>query len=507
MVHKMSYSNNSPNKVLTQWLSSISKHLINKCIIILIETDMFKSLFHSSYNNDSLYGSIGTFNRSLKKILEQQPSINNIFTRNVRENNRRKTFVILTSSDSINSDMSSKSDMHLDPASRVSDINDSRIQFLKTLAPSQVPTKTTSTSSSVDDIQPVIMPSPTLIVTPTNITNPSILRTTNSTKYPLLSSLGIETNFETDDNERKITNLLAELISLHKNAKKELNFSHHGNCKPGVLIQVPNASTYNSYNRNERRNNWLATAMNFIAKHSKNNSTVEEVTSWLIRDVHKKYPSTFLNVATDLGLHVVQTMSHIEAAAMWTEANVPIRVARIILSHLNKKFKNKVQVPFSQIQILGNITHKLKPTFGSFLYSKKNNSSEKVKEKIEFWKYSITDLLELDFERLLLIETPPNIGFGYNSKVFGNKKGVMIVIGSDHGGGKSRFLLRTNYLDSNSRRNINKVDYGTRTIQFAEVKCKKDVHEVHAQISPSINMAIKKLEISMMVSVRFGKKN
>ena len=247
--------------------------------------------------------------------------------------------------------------------------------------------------------------------------------------------------------------------------------------------------------------------MNFIAKHSKNNSTVEEVTSWLIRDVHKKYPSTFLNVATDLGLHVVQTMSHIEAAAMWTEANVPIRVARIILSHLNKKFKNKVQVPFSQIQILGNITHKLKPTFGSFLYSKKNNSSEKVKEKIEYWKYSITDLLELDFERLLLIETPPDIGFGYNSKVFGNKKGVMIVIGSDHGGGKSRFLLRTNYLDSNSRRNINKVDYGTRTIQFAEVKCKKDVHEVHAKISPSINMAIKKLEISMMVSVRFGKKN
>ena len=233
---------------------------------------------------------------------------------------------------------------------------------------------------------------------------------------------------------------------------------------------------------------------------------MEEVTSWLLRDVHKKHPSTFLKVATDLGLHVVQTMSQIEAAAMWTEANVPIRVARIILSHLHKKFKNRVQVPFSQIHMLSDITNKLHPIFGSFLYKKKEKRNEnKVSERIEFWTYSILDLLKLDFERFLLTEKPPDSGFGYNSKAFGEKKGVMIIIGSDHGGGKSRFLIRTNYLSSATRRNVNKVEHGTRTLQFAEVKCKKDVHEVHAQISPEINEAIKVLESSMMVSVWFKK--
>ena len=112
----------------------------------------------------------------------------------------------------------------------------------------------------------------------------------------------------------------------------------------------------------------------------------------------------------------------------------------------------------------------------------------------------------LDFERLLSSSLPNLDEFGYYSKVFGENKGVIIIIGSDHGGGKSRFLIRTNYLDSKSRREVNKADYGTRTLQFAEVKCKKDVHEVHSKISPDINIAIKKLESSKLVAVKSKQK-
>ena len=50
---------------------------------------------------------------------------------------------------------------------------------------------------------------------------------------------------------------------------------------------------------------------------------------------------------------------------------------------------------------------------------------------------------------------------------------------------------------------MNKADYGTRTLQFAEVDCKKDVHEVHAKIAPEINKAIKELETSMLVSLKY----
>ena len=476
-------------------------------------------------NQPNSFNTTGAFNRSLKVVLGKHKSeIKNITTCTLRENNRRKTFVILTSSDKIISDMLSDitySDIKLYPA-LITDINDSRIQFLRITAPSKSPTTIpctiTPSQSSLFHTEPLVTTSPTLVkqTVPIQLLLPTtlILPTTPTTdtfpivnsKYSLLSSLGINTNFDTEENETKLRNLLAELIALHKSNNKELNFTHLGNSKPGVLIQIPKASTYDSYNRNERRNHWLEKSLNFIANHSNNKSSFEEVTSWLLRDVHKKYPTTFLKVATDLGLHVVQTMNSIEAAAMWTEANVPIRVARIILSHLHKKFKNRVQVPFSQINMLSCISNKLNTVFDSFLYQKITNSSEKSKEKIEFWTYAISDLLELDFERLLLTENVPKSGFGYTSKAFGDKKGVIIIIGSDHGGGKSRFLIRTNYLDSKSRRNVNKVDYGTRTIQFAEVNCKKDVHEVHAKISPDINEAIKKLESSMLVSVGYSKK-
>ena len=118
--------------------------------------------------------------------------------------------------------------------------------------------------------------------------------------------------------------------------------------------------------------------------------------------------------------------------------------------------------------------------------------------------YQITDLLLLDFERMLQSELPNFEPFGYNSpNVFGDEKGVIIIIGSDHGCLKSRFLIRTNYLDSSTRRKMNKADYGTRTLQFAEVDCKKDVHEVHAKIAPEINKAIKELENPMLVSLKY----
>ena len=137
---------------------------------------------------------------------------------------------------------------------------------------------------------------------------------------------------------------------------------------------------------------WLDSALKFIVKTTSdgaNTSTFDTVTSWLLKTIHKNNPNTFLNVASDVGLYVVQRMNEIEAAAMWTEANISFRSARIILSHLTQKFKHRVQVPLSQVVALSGITKKLEPIFDSFVYRK--NSSEKNKEdigeKIEYWSY------------------------------------------------------------------------------------------------------------------------
>ena len=207
-------------------------------------------------------------------------------------------------------------------------------------------------------------------------------------------------------------------------------------------------------------------------------------------------------------------MSAIEAAAMWTEANVSIRAARVIISHLRSKFKNRVQVPFSQIQVLSSVTNKLRPVFDEFVYRRKEKScvgrkKEKIGEKIQFWTYNVTDLVLLDFERLLQVEFPhidSPFGYDIDDGNGGCKQGVLVSIGSDHGGGKSRFIVRVNYLGSQSRREVGKSEFGSRFLQFAEVSCKKDVWEVHSKISPEINRAIKLFESSKLMAIKTATK-
>ena len=221
-------------------------------------------------------------------------------------------------------------------------------------------------------------------------------------------------------------------------------------------------------------------------------------------DIHKTSPKIFLNVAKQLGLHICHKMNAIQAAAMWSDANVSYKQAKTILRHLYLNFKTAVQVPFIQLSHLGNITDKLQPTFGSFLY-KKNGEETKIGEKIQYWMYPIHELIQLDMDRLIQsqVHTDSQLSYGYQSThFFGNEDGVFVIIGADHGGGKSCYLVRVNVLGSKARRdNGNKVDYGTRTLEFAQVDCRKDVVEVQKKIAPTINFAKRKLEGSKLIAV------
>ena len=60
-----------------------------------------------------------------------------------------------------------------------------------------------------------------------------------------------------------------------------------------------------------------------------------------------------------------------------------------------------------------------------------------------------------------------------------------------------------NYLDSASRRKSESVDHGScTTVQFSEIKCKKDECEIQScKISPIVKNDIKKLESSMLISI------
>ena len=84
---------------------------------------------------------------------------------------------------------------------------------------------------------------------------------------------------------------------------------------------------------------------------------------------------------------------------MWVDSNVSFSSAQIIVRHLNSIFKNRIQVPFSRIQQLGDISSRIQPEFKEFIYRK--DGDEKIGEKIKYWHYNISNLLIEDIERLL----------------------------------------------------------------------------------------------------------
>ena len=382
----------------------------------------------------------------------------------------------------------------------VTDMGDKRINFMVIQAPNII-TKTRPIMSSTPTLNVTLLHSP---LPTTEEVNTRVTPAKTVTKFPLLHALGINPNFDTTENEGKVKKLLAELVSLHRDHNKSMEFTYTGNGKPGFVMPIPRAKNYQTYEKNERTNKWLDSILVYLSKHSDGHSKVDEVCSWLLRDMYKNYPKTFIDTALHLGLHISQKMNHIEAAAMWMDANVSYSQAKIILRHLYSKFGHRVQVPLNQVKSLGDIP--LEPVFHEFFYRKDKDIKDKVSEKIKYWCYDTQHLLELDMSRFLM-SYPPGAKpiFGYDSKGISSGFGVYCTIGSDHGAGKSRYMLRLNYENSSSRRkNDNKVDFGTRTLQFAEAICKRDVLELQQRIAPVVNKAKEVLETSKLIAVRYN---
>ena len=457
-------------------ISLRSQSKIHRALHIPMEMGWNK--FKQLHPNNSMYSSIGVFVRSVKRIIKNKKYINTVTTKN---RYGRTHFIILDSDKSFN--LKDKTPVVIETPTDV------RIKFMMSDMQYQVSDIVNKPSPPLPDLK-----HSTATVTPNQNPNNNPIITT---KYPLLHSFGIKTQFET--NEQQLVNLMSELVLLFKNSNKPLHFIHRGNDRPGLLVPIPKAKTYETFDKMERRNKWLENSLLFLNKDNKEDDTHY----WLLKHLYKKSPHIFIKIATELGLVICHKMTDIEASAMWVEANVSLRAGRIILRHLQAKFGRRLQVPFSQISLLSDVTTKIQPDFGEFEY-KKDVQCKKVPELMKYWTIKPTHLLELDFARLLS-SMQNQATFGYESKLFQpTKSGVYAIIGADHGGGKSRYLIRVNYLPSSYRREVNKVDAGTRTVQFAEVACKKDVYPIQAKLAPIVNEAIKELEDSMLVAIKIG---
>ena len=485
---------------LKQWLdkATIAHNYIYADAEFLVDVSTFYELFREEH--PSLYKNDGYFLRAVKKYASRVQDLKAVTI------NKRNYISLGLSSD-------------LTPPIIITDINDNRIRFLSSdrknisdrnyLISDRInatfPSTPSCTPTDTPSIPPSILPSPPppppppppTSITPTR--NPSITPTHKPNPYPLLHSLGININL--DKNMETMSNLLSELVSLFKKSNKKLEFTHR-NSKPGILVSIPNAKNYSTYEKNERREKWIESIFDFI-NNDESPTQVNDACYWMLKCVYKKHPGTFVTVARDVGIHVVNKMTEVEAAAMWVEANISYRAARVILRHLHAKFNFRVQVPLNQIVMLSNVVLSLQPRFNEFEFKKKGEET-KVGERVKYWTISPETFIQTNFSRLLTCrEEYHNTTFEYKLPT---GTGVNCLIGADHGAGKSRYLLRVNYLPSSSRRETNRVDYGTRTYQFAEVDCKKDTAEIQSKIAPVVNEAIRNMSNSKLMAFKSGNK-
>ena len=80
---------------------------------------------------------------------------------------------------------------------------------------------------------------------------------------------------------------MSELVHLHHKHKKDLCFKHAGNSKPAMLISIPKAKNYLTFEKNERREKWLGNILNFISNTCKDTEVDKDtVVSWLLKDIH-----------------------------------------------------------------------------------------------------------------------------------------------------------------------------------------------------------------------------
>jgi hypothetical protein len=110
------------------------------------------------------------------------------------------------------------------------------------------------------------------------------------------------------------------------------------------LIHVPSSRNYYRFNQNAKYTGWvksmLLAAVGGIEKN-------EEVAAcFLLEHLGSKYSDAFALVASRLGLLLCSKKLDAEsAAAMWQEANCPIRTQRIILRYLFHFFGRRITFP------------------------------------------------------------------------------------------------------------------------------------------------------------------
>ena len=99
------------------------------------------------------------------------------------------------------------------------------------------------------------------------------------------------------------------------------------------LVSIPASANYDRFKRNARKTGWVEKLLKAASKV--NNGCQDMPVTWILRFLGDNYSDCFVYSANELGLVLPsKIMDAATAAAMWEEANTPLRAQRIILRHL-----------------------------------------------------------------------------------------------------------------------------------------------------------------------------
>jgi hypothetical protein len=243
----------------------------------------------------------------------------------------------------------------------------------------------------------------------------------DDSRFPLMKKKGINLR---DNHEIQV--LLRELVMLNDEVEsvRVLEYSAY-NDAPQTLLKVPRSSRKDLFDRNAKRTGWIDKLLlavlpeeweekdaNELEDEDEIGANLSVAAWWLIRFLGNRHPDEFIKAANDIGMPIhSQPMDEDQAFAMFRDANIGVRAARIIRKHFLAHFGTTFLASEVKVRRLGN--NALPPTVKQFKYKER---------RYDYWYHEVDQIIEHNLAlELLSASTAPN----WTS--------IEIIFGGDHG--------------------------------------------------------------------------
>jgi hypothetical protein len=137
--------------------------------------------------------------------------------------------------------------------------------------------------------------------------------------------------------------MLSELLQFRKEqTTKQTNSEKYNatilsyrsrNKVPVNFLEIPKSGDYDRFCRNASNTQWIRSLLDLTLEKEGDVEALREISAgYLLHSLATRYPSTLAKSADKFGytLGGAQRMNVFNTAAMWKEANVPIRARRVI---------------------------------------------------------------------------------------------------------------------------------------------------------------------------------